>query len=198
MNLTPDKVTACLVTRGDQPDQMRIIRNNLIFGRVIVWDNGLNQDWKCAGRYMASLFARTNHIYFQDDDVLVTPETQQDLLSCYDREDCLANWGHGENPDGYDDLPLVGAGAIVNKAAAWDAIFRYARNYPLDDQFAYEADFVVGALYRHWRHIHLPFHTNLDIAQSPERLCNQPWQRDLKLAITNRARAIRDAELVAA
>jgi hypothetical protein len=59
-------------------------------------------------------------------------------------------------------------------------------------------DFVVGALYRNWRHIHETFHIDLAIAQAPERLCNQPWQKALKLEITQRARAIRDAERVAA
>ena len=48
----PYDVTACLVTRGDQPDMMARIRESLIFDNVVVWDNSKLPDWKCAGRYM--------------------------------------------------------------------------------------------------------------------------------------------------
>lgn len=198
--IAADKVTACLVTRGDQPEMMERIRESLIFRRVVVWDNSIDPDWKCAGRYTAALRADTEWVYWQDDDVIVPRETQHALLDD-DRAgetDCLANYGHGDNPDGYDDLPLVCGGAITSKTAAWDAILRYGAHQPLDDAFKYEADFVVGALYRDWEHVHLPFHIELPVAQHPSRLCNQPWQRDLKLEITNRARAIRDAGAVLA
>ena len=57
----------------------------------------------------------------------------------------------------------------------------------------YEADFAVGVLYPSFKHVHLPFDINLEVAQHGSRLVNQPWQRDLKLKITKRARAIRDA-----
>lgn len=194
----PFDVTACLVTRGDQPVMMDRILGSLIFPRIIVWDNSERDDWKCAGRYKAAELAATDLVYFQDDDVVVPEETQQALLAEYDGEDCLANWGHGDNPDGYDDLPLVCGGAIVNRHAAADAIGRYATHYPLDDDFAYEADFVVGVLYRNWRHVHLPFEINMQVAQHPSRLCNQPWQRDLKLHVTNQARAVRDMNRAAA
>lgn len=169
---------------------MTRIRESLIFERVVVWDNSREPDWKCAGRYMAAAIAPTDFVYFQDDDVLVPRETQEALIAEYAAEECLANWGHGQTPDGYDDLPLVCGGAIVDRQAAWRAIGRYQEHYPLDQDFMYEADFVVGALYRDWRHVHLPFEIDLAIAQAPERLCNQPWQRELKLEITNRARAI--------
>jgi hypothetical protein len=55
-------VTACLVTRGDQPEKMREIRESLIFDDVIVWDNSTAPfDAKCAGRYFAALGARERH-----------------------------------------------------------------------------------------------------------------------------------------
>jgi len=38
----------------------------------------------------------------------------------------------------------------------------------------------------------LPFEIDYAIAQAPERLCNQDFQRDLKYRITQRARWIRD------
>lgn len=191
-------ITACLVTRGDQPDMMRRIHQSLIFDRVIVWDNSQQTDWKCAGRYMAAELADTDIVYFQDDDVIVPQHTQQRLVDAYMPGVVIANWGHGDNPDGYDDLPLVCGGAVLDRQLCFDAIGRYAQHWPLDDDFAYEADFIVGVLYPDFRHLYLPFHIEMEVAQHPSRLCNQPWQKQLKLEITNRARAIRDEARVAA
>lgn len=192
-------VTACLVTRGDQPGQMQRILDSLIFGRVIVWDNSRRpSDCKTAGRYMAAREAETGIVYFQDDDVLVPPITQRALLEAYRPRVMVANWGHGDNADCYDDLPLVGAGAIVERALPEDAIARYLAHWPLDEGFLYDCDFAVGVLYPEFEHHHLPFEINLGIAQHHSRLCNQPWQPDLKREITNRARAIRDRAKVAA
>jgi len=189
--LNPDDVTACLVTRGDQPEMIWRIRDLLIFDSVIVWDNSERPDRKTAGRYFAMLEAATDLVYFQDDDVLVPPQTQYALVDDYDGEPCLANWGHGDDPDGYDDLPLVCGGAIVDRRAALDAMLRWARYYPLDEAWDYEADFAVGALYESFRHVWLSFDIQMDVAQHPSRLCNQPWQRDLKRAVTEQARSLR-------
>jgi hypothetical protein len=193
-------VTACLVTRGDQPEMMERIIGSLIFENVIVWDNSRDPDWKCAGRYMAAAMSPTELVYFQDDDVFVPQDTQQALWDAWHvgAPDIVACWGHGENPDGYDDLPLVCGGAITCASSAWAGIRRYAEHWPLDSSFMYESDFVVGVLYQEVQHLHLPFDINYEIAQHPSRLCNQPWQKDLKLEITNRARAIRDGVLAPA
>ena len=199
---TPVDITACLVTRGDQPGMMALIRESLIFDRVIVWDNSLMPDWKCAGRYMAAMLADTDLVYFQDDDVIVPQDTQYELVKraehIGDDLDIVATWGHGENPDGYDDLPLVCGGAVASRKAALTAMAQYGAEYRLDTDFMYEADFVVGVLYKRTWQVHLPFEINMDVAQHPSRLCNQAWQKALKLEVTNRARAIRDAGLVAA
>lgn len=189
-------ITACLVTRGDQPEMMDRIRESLIFDRVIVWDNSVQPDWKTAGRYMAALLADTDLVYWQDDDVIVPPETQEELVRLFSVDDHIfANWGHGENPDGYDDLPLVCGGAVANRWSAWQAIGRYAAHHSLDVDFRYDADFAVGVLYPSFRWARLPFEINLEVAQHPSRLVNQPWQKDTKLRITERARAIRDKAL---
>jgi hypothetical protein len=193
--LDQEQVTACLVTRGDV--DLQPILDSLIFDKVIVWDNSISPDWKVAGRYMVALEAETRLVYWQDDDTIVPQETQEGLLRDYFGEACLANWGHGENPDGYDDLPLVCGGAIADKRAAWEAIAIYGAEHPLDDAFKYECDFIVGVLYKDWRHVWLPFEIR-DVAYNGKRLADEPWQRDLKLAMTDRARAIRDREQVAA
>lgn len=192
------QVTACLVTRGDQQHQMDRILESLVFDNVLVWDNSVNRDWKCAGRYLAAMQAPTNVVYFQDDDVLVPAETQHGLLEAYEEGVCVANWCHGDDPDGYDDLPLVGGGAIVDRGLCFDSIVQYSATYPLDEAFQYEADFIVGALYPEFRHLRLPFEINYDIARHPSRLANQPWQKTLKHEMTERARWIRDTMLVAA
>jgi hypothetical protein len=182
---------------------MELIVDSLIFDRVIVWDNSRDPDWGCAGRYMAAAMSDTDLVYYQDDDVTVPGSTQLELVRYSGRvehgdTDIVANWGHGSNSDGYDDLPLVGGGAIGSRRAAWAAIRRYAIHHPIDDDFMYEADFAVGALYRSFKHVYLPFDINVEIAQHGSRLANQTWQRDLKHKITERARTIRDRELVAA
>ncbi len=195
--LDQHNVTACLVTRGDV--DMAPIIDSLIFDNVIVWNNWRDPDWKVAGRYMAALRAPTDHVYWQDDDTIVSPGTQRQLLREFDptADDVVANWGHGENPAGYDDLPLVCGGAIAYRWAAWDGILRYGAEWPLADDFKYECDFIVGALYRNWRHVHLGFEIR-DVAYNGERLADEPWQRELKAKMTDRARAIRDRELVPA
>lgn len=186
------EVTPCLVTRGDQPEMMNRIIDTLIFDELIVWNNSVRPDWKTAGRYMAAAHARTDWVYFQDDDVLVSPSTQAGLLDAVlPTLECVATDGHGPDPAGYEDMPLVGGGAIVNRRAVLDAIARYGAKYPLDSAFMYEADFAVGALYETWLQVDLPFHIDLSIAQDPSRLCNQPWQPRLKKEIADRARRIR-------
>lgn len=190
-------VTACLVTRGDQRAAMSRVLASLIFENVIVWDNSERPvDMKVAGRYGAVLEATTTAVYFQDDDVIVPEETQLALLDAYEPGVVVANWGHGENPDGYDDLPLVCGGAILDRDLPWRALDRYLEHFPRDDAFYYESDFVAGALYPEFRHVRLPFEIDLAIAQHPSRLVNQPWQKELKLKITNRARAVRDGTVL--
>lgn len=191
-------ITACLVTRGDQPDKIREILESLIFDDVIVWDNSTAPfDAKCAGRYYAALGARNDIVYFQDDDVIVPRATQQQLVDAYQPGVMVANWGHGTDPAGYDDLPLVGGGGVVDRDLPWQCALRYLDRFSLDDGFLYEADFVIGVLYPAFEHLHLPFEIDHAIAQHPSRLCNQDFQHALKFEMTERARAVRDAEVLA-
>lgn len=191
-------VTACLVTRGDQPEMMSRIRESLIFDNVIVWDNSLRDDYKTAGRYMAAKMAGTFAVYFQDDDVLVPAATQAQLLAAYKPGVMVANWAHGADPDGYDDLPLVGCGAICDRELPLEALDSYLDHQTMDYGFLYEADYVAGVLYERFEHVRLPFEINMAVAQHESRLANQPWQKDLKLRITQQARAIRDVACVIA
>jgi hypothetical protein len=191
--LSPANITACIVTRGDV--DLEPIYESLIFGHLVVWNNAERPDWKVAGRYMAALEAPTPWVYWQDDDTIVPPDTQMLLVDEFDG-DMVANWGHGDDPDGYEDLPLVCGGAIAYKWSAWNAILRYGCEWPLDEPFKFEADFIVGSLYRDWRHVKLPFEIR-DVAYNGRRLADEPWQRELKLELTTRARLLREKELAA-
>jgi len=190
----PSDVSACLVTRGDQPAMVQKIVDSLLpYGEVLVYDNSKQTDFKCAGRYAAAEAAVHSVVYFQDDDVIVPVQTQQRLLDNYEPGVVTAVWGHGTDPDGYTDLPLVCGGAIMDADLCASAMARWAdAGYDWNDDAYYEADFILGVLYPEFKHLHLPFDIDLGIAQSPSRLCNQPWQRDLKRQMTDLARGIRD------
>jgi hypothetical protein len=190
--IDPREVTACLVTRGDQPEMMERIRESLIFDDVVVWDNSVDQDFKTFGRYMAMTRSLASVVYFQDDDVLVPPETQRRLCEAYMPGVVIANYGHGENDGGYGDLPLVCGGAVLDADLPFRAAARYEEHWPLGEDFNYYCDFAIGVLYEDFRHLYLPFEINLPIAQHPSRLCNQPWAAEMKERVTNRARQVRD------
>lgn len=190
--MKPADVTAVLVTRGDQPAMLERIVDSLIFDDVVVWDNSVREDRKTAGRYFALLDASFGPVYFQDDDVLVPRETQERLVSAYMPSVVIANYAHGDNDDGYGDLPLIAAGSIMDAELPWLAIDRYLEHWPMDDDFLYYADFAVGVLYEDFRHLYLPFEIQMEIAQSPERLCNQSWAKEAKYRITTQARHVRD------
>jgi hypothetical protein len=196
--LRTSDVTACLVTRGDQPEMMARILDSLIFDYVIVWDNSVRDDRKTAGRYYATLEARTPVVYYQDDDVIVPRATQQALLAAYEPGVPTAVYGHGLTPGGYDDLPLVCGGALIDRDLPWQALDRYLAYHPCDDGFLYDCDFVAGVLYPLFKQVRLPFEIVMEVAQHESRLCNQPFQKDLKFEVAERARRIRDAVRVAA
>lgn len=184
--ISPADVTACLVTRGDA--DLTPILESLPYDEVIVWDNSRRGDWKCAGRYMAAAEAKHEIVYFQDDDVIF--RDHEELLAAYEPGKIAAVWAHGRTPDGYEDVALVGAGAISDRELPQAALERYLSRFAYDDGFLYEADFIVGCLTPHI-HLHLPFEIR-DLAYNGRRLADQPWQRELKLKITNQARWVRD------
>lgn len=194
--LTADQVTACLVTRGDQPEMIDRIIETLPYNEVIVWDNSKRDDLKIYGRFAAMKEASNRVCYTQDDDCLFRDHDM--LLAAYEPDVPTYVYGHYPEEGGYGDLPLPCGGALVPRDVAFAAFDRYLAQYPMDEAFLYEADFVVGPLYPTFKQVRLPFEIVMEVAQAPERLCNQPWQRDLKLELTERARAIRDADQVAA
>lgn len=212
--LTPDNVTACLVTRGDQWEQLVRIIGTLPYDEILIWDNAHlgvmdghlgratvigGADLRTAGRYAAMFEAKHDVVFFEDDDTLFAHH--DDLMAAYEPGTLTAVYGHGENDGGYGDLPLVCGGGLADRGAVLDAMRRFKGDpICLDewdrDELAY-ADFAIGVLIP-FKHVDLPFEINMDIAQHPSRLVNQPWAADAKRRVTERARAIRDKALTPA
>ncbi len=185
-------VTACIITRGDV--DLTPILALLPYEHVIVWGPG-REELGVFGRYAAMAEAKTPYVYTQDDDCLFWHHAE--LLAAAEPDFLTAVYGHGDTPDGYDDMALVHGGAIMPRGLPALAFARYLERWPMDDGFYREADMISGTLSPH-KHVLLPYEIRLQIAQAPNRMCNQPWQRELKRAITDRARAVRDGSAVAA
>lgn len=193
--ITAKDISACLVTRGNC--DMQPILDTLPYDDVVIWDNSKRPvDLKVYGRYAAIQEAKNMWIYFQDDDVIFT---EHDALirhynRCSDGGNRLwahaANDAHGPNRAGYDDLALSAAGAILWRDLPSIAFSKYIRRHPVDAGFLYEADFIFGVL-TPFREIELPYTRLYADDDSHGHLCRQPWQEDLKLEYTNRARRIK-------
>jgi len=187
MTVDPRDVTACLVTRGDV--DLDPILDTLPYGALIVWDNSRRgEDMKVYGRYAAALEAATPVVYFQDDDVVF--RDHEALLAAHQPGRLTSVWAHGRAPCGFDDVALVGAGALVDRDIVVRAFACYLEHFSSDAEFLYEADFVFGCLAPHTQ-VRLPFEIRA-AAYNGRRLADQPWQRETKMRVTNRARWVRD------
>lgn len=184
--LTSDQVTACLVTRGDV--DVTPILDTLPYRNVLVWDNSRRDDLRTFGRYAVMHDAGTEVVYFQDDDVIFRHHDR--LLAQYRRDRTNAVYAHGDTPAGYEDVPLVGAGALAHRSQIDLAIARYLEWFPADDDFLYYCDFAVGPLVP-FRQLHLPFEIR-DVAYNGRRLADEPWAREAKVRVCNQARWVRD------
>jgi hypothetical protein len=68
--LSPDDVSAVLVTRGET--DLSTILESLPFKDVVIWDNSKREDFQVYGRFAAIAEAKNDIIYVQDDDCVVT------------------------------------------------------------------------------------------------------------------------------
>jgi hypothetical protein len=190
--IDPFDVSAVIITRGDN-DLMPIIDRLVGYSEILIWSDD-REDHGVYGRYELVAEALNDVVYLQDDDCSIPRATQLALLEAYEPGVLVANWGHGENPDGYEDVALVHGGAVLDRDLPARAFARYLEHFPYDDDLEREADMIVGCLTPH-KYLHLPYDI-LPLASHPSRMCNQPWQREKKLRVTQRARAIRDGALV--
>jgi hypothetical protein len=184
--IRPEDVTACLVTRGDV--DLGPILETLPYPNVIVWGRN-REELRVYGRYAAMLEASTPVVYTQDDDCIF--RHHDELLAAHQPGRITAVYGHGDNPDGYDDMALVHGGALMDRQLPPIAFTRYLERWPIDEGFYREADMINGIISPHV-HVELPYEIRMEIATAPNRMANQPWQRELKLKITTQARLVRD------
>lgn len=183
------KVSACLITRGDV--DLEPILETLPYDEVLVWDGRERDEHPGTfGRYELMREATWDAIYTQDDDCIFR---EHDKLAdrWKHKWGITAVYGHGRNPDGLADVALVHGGALIDRDACLASFDLYLDRWPMDEGFYREADMISGTITpsQQWR---LPYEIRMEIAQHPSRMCNQPWQRDLKHRITNQARAVRD------
>lgn len=166
------------------------ILNTIPYPTVILWDNSLGEDLKTYGRYQAALASPTEAVYFQDDDTIQTNHGR--LMQRYKPGMTTAVYGHGAQEAGYGDLPLVCGGALAHRSQIQEALRIWDLYFDRDEDFLYDCDFALGPLIP-FQQVRLPFMIR-DVAYNGRRLADQPWQREAKLRITNRARWIRDHE----
>jgi hypothetical protein len=186
--ITPDQVTAVIPTRGDV-DLIPILAT-LPYRNVIVWDQSLDTP-DCYGlytRYAAIAGAPTRIVYTQDDDCIF--EHHDVLMELYEPWRLTCVYGHGDNPDGLEDIALLHGGAIMDRALPIFALARYLERWPRDEAFMREADIIVGGLSPSTQ-LDLPYEIRYEIAARPNRMAHQPWQRDLKHKVAARTREIR-------
>lgn len=183
------QVTAVLITRGDV--DLDPILETLPYDDVVVWD-GRERDEQPGtyGRYLAMYEAAHDVVYLQDDDCVFCDHDA--LLAEYRPGMLTAVYGHGENPDGLEDVALVHGGAVVDRSVSLRAFDKYLTMWPVDEGFYREADMIHGTLCPS-RQLPLPYEIRMEVATRPSRMANQPWQRGLKHEITERARAVRDS-----
>lgn len=144
--MTPDQVSAVLVTKGDV--DLAPILATLPYEDVVVWDNSKREhDFKTFGRHAAEAECKNDVIYHQDDDLIFRNHEQ--LLAAYAPGRITANmpspWYERVEYDKKQQV-MLGGGSLVDKGLTRVALNRYLDTYPLDDDFLVYCDCIVGAL----------------------------------------------------
>jgi hypothetical protein len=200
--LTPDQVSAVIVTRGDV--DLTPILDSLIFDDVVVWDNSVEDDAMTYGRILATRRAKHEVIYSQDDDIIHTTENQLRILSEYEPNvltGCMwKEWSDGAREQGiesgYDDLVFAGSGSVYDVHIPWTAAAEYLANYPDDHFFRLWSDTITGVLA--WtKQIDVRFQA-LPCAENANRMCNLPNAAAYKKYAIELARSLRDEALAVA
>lgn len=194
--MSPDEVTAVIVTRGDV--DLAPILDSLIFTDVVIWDNSVETNEMTYGRALAVERAKHDVIFSQDDDIVHSPENQQAILDAYRPgvlTGCMwSEWSAGalaqgiEN--GYDDLVFAGSGSVYDHEVPRRAVELYLEHYSLDDFFRLWADTIIGILAPN-RQLDIRFDA-LPVAENGDRMCDLPDAVVLKTEAIRRARRVRD------
>lgn len=198
--LTPDHVSAVIVTRGDT-DLAPVLASLAEFSEVIVWDNSVEDDSGTLGRYLALARTTFGVIYSQDDDIIHTPENHQRILDAYDPgylTGCMwSEWSDGAKQQGiehgYDDLVFAGSGSVWQCALPHFAYSSYLDHFPEDDFFRLWCDTIVGVI-APTKQLDIRFDA-LPCADNANRMANLAGAVALKTEAIRRARAVRDTVL---
>jgi hypothetical protein len=195
--LSPNEVTAVIVTRGDV--DLQPVLDSLIFDEVIVYDNSRLPDLKTYGRVAAAASASNTAIYSQDDDILHSPKQQRQILNAYEPgvlTGCMwREWSDGARrqgiENGYDDLVFPGSGSISDFWVWESALARYTTNWMPDDFLHLWSDTIIGVI-SPTKQLDIRFE-ELDWGNNDNRMAHMDDAVVLKTEAIRRAREVRDA-----
>lgn len=167
----PEQISAVLVTRGDV--DMTPVVDSLPFDDIVIWDNSQREDLQCYGRFAGIAEAKHDHVYVQDDDLIIDALA---LLAHYDGESIVAN----KPPE--EEWRFIGGGAFFPKALP--DFSAYVGNYGRDDDFFRVAD-VVFAYSHPYRSVCIGYELLLPWHDADNRMYKQPNHYEVR----ERARA---------
>ena len=174
-------ITACIVTRGNV--DLAPIIDSLIFERVIVWDNSTRPfDVKTYGRSLAADEADTDLVYFQDDDVIVPAQAQEQLVERHQNGVLISNMEDTRNRREFPELTWVGWGAITDRDLYRQAFRRWQQSggqTTTSDFRLVGCDIVFSILNPDSRRVDLGF-SHLDYALDEDRAYRTPGFQQIK------------------
>lgn len=199
-------VSAVIVTRGDVP--LGPVIDSLPFDDIVIWDNSVLPDVKVLGRYLGMFRAKHNLIYVQDDDVRVSDP--QRIADCWLAESLLplgpfddndspaartdhlvANMPPEFRHDFYTEHALVGFGAVFSRVSAWDALNRWLRTFPDQEDILRCCDIAVTALLPRVL-VDVP-KENLPWSEADNRMYKQEQHQGERDRVLEQVLAVRDA-----
>jgi hypothetical protein len=195
--LSPDDVTAVIVTRGDV--DLQPVLDSLIFDDVIVYDNSVMPDLKTYGRFIGASQAENVTIYSQDDDIVHSPKQQRQILNAYEPgvlTGCMwPEWSDGARrqgiENGYDDLVFPGSGSICDFWVWESALARYTTKWRPDDFFHLWSDTIIGVI-SPTKQLDIRFE-ELEWGNNGNRMAHMEDAVALKTEAIRRAREVRNA-----
>lgn len=141
---------------------------------IVIWNNSLREDLQCYGRFAGIEEAKNDHIYVQDDDLIIDALA---LLAHYDGESIVAN----KPPE--EEWRFIGGGAFFQKALP-DFSAYLSRYGGMDSDFCRCAD-VVFAYSHPYRSVWVGYRELLAHHDAPNRMYKQPNHYEVR----ERARA---------
>ena len=148
-----------------------------------MWDNSVREDYQCYGRFAAIAELDADHVYVQDDDLIVARAAE--LLDSYDGEAIVANKPPAE------EWRFLGCGAVFPARFA-SCFSSYTSRFGFDSDFCRVAD-VVFAYTHPYRSVWLGYR-DLPWQTADNRMYKQPDHylvreraRERTLALTKEA-----------